>query len=293
MNIIFVCTGNTCRSPMAEAAAKELIPNHSFSSFGIMAYEGAPMSANADYALSLKNIPHGFHSAKNISREDIDKADIILTMSAKHKAALEPYGKDRVFTLKEYCLGKNEDIADPFGGDEEAYVKCLEEIIECITALKEKLPGLQKGEVKMIAVGCDQGGYELKCEIIKHLEEKGLEFKDYGTYSPKSTDYPVYAKKVAEAVAAGEAEKGILVCGTGIGVSIAANKVKGIRCALCGDVFSAKATRAHNDSNILALGGRVVGAGLALEIVDAWLNTEFSHEERHQRRIDLISDMEK
>lgn len=144
----------------------------------------------------------------------------------------------------------------------------------------------------MIALGCDQAGFELKNIIIEHLKENNLEYKDYGTYSEESTDYPIYAKKVALAVQSGDAERGILVCGTGIGVSITANRYKGIRCALCGDVFSAKATREHNDSNILALGGRVVGAGLALEIVDAWLNTEFSHIERHQRRIDMIDDME-
>ncbi len=140
----------------------------------------------------------------------------------------------------------------------------------------------------MIAVGCDHGGFALKKVIIDYLKEKNIEYKDFGTYTEESADYPVYAKKVAEAVLSGEAEKGILICGTGIGVSIAANKYKGIRCALCGDVFSAKATRAHNDSNILALGGRVVGAGLALEITEAWLNTEFSGEERHKRRIDMI-----
>ncbi|MCD8089581.1 MAG: ribose 5-phosphate isomerase B [Clostridiales bacterium] len=142
--------------------------------------------------------------------------------------------------------------------------------------------------MKMIAVGCDQGGFALKGVIIDYLKEKNIEYNDLGTYTEDSVDYPVYAKKVAEAVLSGEAEKGILICGTGIGVSITANRYRGIRCALCGDVFSAKATRAHNDSNVLALGGRVVGAGLAVEIVDAWLNTEFSHEERHQRRIDMM-----
>lgn len=143
----------------------------------------------------------------------------------------------------------------------------------------------------MIAVGCDQGGYALKCEILKFLDEKGVVYEDLGTYDEGSTDYPIYAKKVCESVLSGKAEKGILVCGTGIGVSMAANRYKGIRCALCGDVFSAKATRAHNDSNVLALGGRVLGVGLALEIVDAWLDTEFSNEERHIRRINMLSEL--
>lgn len=142
----------------------------------------------------------------------------------------------------------------------------------------------------MIAIGCDHGGFELKQEVIKHLESRGLQYKDYGCFNTDSVDYPEYAKKVAHAVADKEADKGILICGTGIGISITANKVKGIRCALCSDCFSAQATREHNDANILAMGGRVVGAGLALKIVDTFLDTEFSNDERHIRRISQIED---
>ena len=140
----------------------------------------------------------------------------------------------------------------------------------------------------MIALGCDQGGFQLKQEVIKHLTERGLEFKDYGSYDEQSVDYPEYAKKVAEAILSGECEKGILICGTGIGISIAANRYEGIRAALCTDCFMAEATRLHNDANILALGGRVVGAGLALKMVDTFLDTPFSNEERHIRRINMI-----
>ena len=143
-------------------------------------------------------------------------------------------------------------------------------------------------ENKVIAIGCDHGGFELKQEIIKHLTKKGIDFEDFGCFSEASCDYTDYGKAVAEAVAAGEYEKGILICGTGIGISITANKIKGIRCALCSDCFSAEATREHNDANILALGGRVVGVGLALKIVDTFLNTPFSNEERHIRRISKI-----
>lgn len=140
----------------------------------------------------------------------------------------------------------------------------------------------------MIALGSDHGGFALKQEIIKYLEENRIEYRDFGCYSENSCDYPEYAEKVAHAVVGGGFEKGILICGTGIGVSIAANKVKGIRCALCHDCFSAKATREHNDANVLAMGGRIVGPGLALEIVDIFLHTEFSHDERHMRRISQI-----
>ena len=142
----------------------------------------------------------------------------------------------------------------------------------------------------MIALGCDHGGYELMQEVKKHLEERGLEYKDFGCNSPESADYPVYGKKVAQAIVDGECEKGILICGTGIGISITANKFKGIRAALCTDCFTAEATRLHNDANILAMGGRVVGPGLALKIVDTFLDTPFSGDERHIRRINMIED---
>lgn len=142
----------------------------------------------------------------------------------------------------------------------------------------------------MLALGCDHGGYELMQEVKAHLEERGFEFKDFGCYSTDSVDYPEYAKKVAHAVSDGECELGILICGTGIGISIAANKVKGIRAALCADCFSAAATREHNNANILALGARTTGPGLALKIVDTFLDTPFSNDERHIRRINMIED---
>ena len=142
----------------------------------------------------------------------------------------------------------------------------------------------------MIALGCDHGGFSLKQEVISYLEANNLEFKDYGCFNEEACDYPVYGKKVANAVASGECDKGIIICGTGIGISIAANKVKGIRAALCSDCFSAEATRLHNDANIVAIGARVVGPGLAIKIIDTFLNTEFSGEDRHIQRISLIED---
>lgn len=140
----------------------------------------------------------------------------------------------------------------------------------------------------MIAIGCDHGGYELKQEIIEYLNKNNIEFRDFGCDSTDAVDYPIYARKVANSIVSGECSKGILICGTGIGISISANKVQGIRAALCHDCFSAEATRLHNDANIVALGARVVGPGLAIKIVDTFLNTPFSMEERHIRRIELI-----
>ena len=142
----------------------------------------------------------------------------------------------------------------------------------------------------MIAIGSDHGGFELKEKLMEHLSERGLEYKDFGTYSSASCDYPVYAKAVANAVASGECDRGIIICGTGIGVSMTANKVRGIRAALCGDCFSAEAKRQHNDANVLCMGARVVGEGLALKIADTFLDTPFSNDERHIRRISMIED---
>ena len=143
----------------------------------------------------------------------------------------------------------------------------------------------------MIAIGSDHGGYDLKEKVIAHLKEQGIECKDMGCQDKSSCDYPVYGRAVAKAVAAGECEKGIVICTTGIGISITANKVPGIRCALCADTVSARLTRLHNDANVLAMGAGIVGENLALGIVDTFLDTEFSGEERHQRRINLIEQV--
>ncbi len=144
-----------------------------------------------------------------------------------------------------------------------------------------------------IALGCDHGALELKNALIPHLEALGHEVKDFGTYTMDSCDYPDFAAPAAQAVAAGECDKGIVLCTTGIGVSITANKIPGIRCALLSDVMSARMTREHNDTNMMAIGAGVVGQMLAFEIVDTWLGTEFSHNVRHQRRIDKVMALEK
>ncbi len=144
-----------------------------------------------------------------------------------------------------------------------------------------------------IAIGCDHGALELKNTVKVHLEKRGFEVRDFGTYTAQSCDYPDFASAAARAVASGECDRGIVLCTTGIGVSIAANKIPGIRCALLSDVWSAKMTRLHNDTNMMALGAGVIGPSLALELVDVWLDTPFSGEARHQRRIDKVMDLEK
>ena len=144
-----------------------------------------------------------------------------------------------------------------------------------------------------LSIACDHGALALKNKLVTHLQNKGYEVVDFGTHTLDSCDYPDFAAPAAQAVASGECEKGIVLCTTGIGVSITANKVKGVRCALLSDVMSARMTREHNDTNMMAIGAGVVGEMLALEIVDTWLGTPFSHNERHQRRIDKVMALEK
>ena len=143
-----------------------------------------------------------------------------------------------------------------------------------------------------IAIGCDHGAFALKNKFVAHLEAQGHEVKDFGTYTTSSCDYPDFAGAAAKAVASGECDKGVVLCTTGIGVSISANKIKGIRCALLSDVCSARLTRLHNDTIMMAIGAGIVGENLALEILDTWIGTEFSGEERHQRRIDKMMALE-
>ena len=142
----------------------------------------------------------------------------------------------------------------------------------------------------MIALGSDHGGYDLKCRIIDYLKDNGIEYRDFGCYDKESCDYPDFGKAAARAVAAGECDRGIVICTTGIGISIAANKVPGVRCAVCTNSYLAKMTRLHNDANMLALGGGIIGGNLAVEIVETFLNTEFSQGENHVRRVGKLEE---
>ena len=144
-----------------------------------------------------------------------------------------------------------------------------------------------------VAIGADHGAFDRKAEVIEHLKETGHTVKDFGTYTPDSCDYPAIGKSVAEAVASGEYDRGIVMCTTGIGISIVANKVKGIRCALCSDVTSAKLTRAHNDANMLSMGAGIIGPNLTMDIVDMFMNTPFSNEEKHVRRLSQVAEIDK
>ncbi len=146
-------------------------------------------------------------------------------------------------------------------------------------------------DIRMIAIGCDHAGYELKCEVLKHLDERGIKCVDVGTHSNESVDYPVYAKSLCNLIVNGDVECGILICGTGIGMSMAANKVKGIRAAVCSDEFSAEFTRRHNDANVMCIGARVLAKEKALKLIDIFLDSPFEGG-KHKTRIDMIADIE-
>ena len=290
--IIFVSTNNTCRSFIAESVLRKYLKDAhrrdiQVESKGLVVLFPEPVHTKAADLVRKSGIEIVDFKASQLTQEDVETSDLILTMNDKQKEkVLEDYhGYKEVATINEYANHEGA-VIDPYGMDDEDYEHCFVQI----TQLIHKIWNHKLGGNEMIGIGSDHGGYELKQAVIKHLEEKGHAVKDYGCYSEESCDYPVYAKAVAEGILKDEVKQGILICGTGIGISITANKIKGIRAALCGDTFSARATREHNNANILALGARVTGEGLALDIVDTFLETKFSNDERHIRRINMIED---
>ena len=290
--IIFVSTNNTCLSFIAESVLRKYLKDAhrrdiQVESKGLVVLFPEPVHTKAADLVRKSGIEIIDFKASQLTQEDVETSDLILTMNDKQKEkVLEDYhGYKEVATINEYANDEGA-VIDPYGMDDEDYEHCFVQI----TQLIHKIWNHKLGGNEMIGIGSDHGGYELKQAVIKHLEEKGHAVKDYGCYSEESCDYPVYAKAVAEGILKDEVKQGILICGTGIGISITANKIKGIRAALCGDTFSARATREHNNANILALGARVTGEGLALDIVDTFLETKFSNDERHIRRINMIED---
>ena len=352
--ILFVCTGNTCRSPMAAGLFAKILQEKGMTgieitSAGLGAVDGAPASAEAVEVMRRAGVDLSGHRSRRLTREMVLTADLVLTMTRRQKEAilaLIPEAGEKVFTLQELAgrfagdtgtdaagAGENggrqgaeetkkqgeegmkaqdeegkimqvakgrttreenrqeqEDIPDPFGGDLETYLITARQIERCLLMIADGITG-KNGKRLRIAVASDHAGFSLKEEIARFLAERGYDYHDFGVYSPESVDYPDQAALVARKVAAGEYDRGILICGTGIGVSIAANKIKGIRAALCHDVFSAQMARKHNNSNILALGARVIGVGLALMIVENYLAAEFEGG-RHQKRVEKISQLE-
>ena len=297
--VLFVCTGNTCRSPMAQMILQDFVNKENLQesiiveSAGVSAFTGGKMTDKSKQALEKMDVLVTHFVSKDI-RDVIDEEfSLILTMTESHKKIIiENYcfARDRVFTLSEFA-GEKSDVLDPFGLNQKEYDECAKQIKKYIKKAFDKMSTLNEKKSVDIAIGSDHGGYLLKEAIKKMLEENNISFTDYGTYSCDSVDYPDIAQKVCAAINDGKHNKGILICGTGIGISIAANKINGIRAALCSDVFSAVMSREHNNANVLCLGERVTGVGLASMIVEKWLETNFSGG-RHELRVNKIKALE-
>lgn len=313
--IVFVCTGNTCRSVMAryllEGGLRRRLGENRIpvevDSAGLHSLEGEPATPHTLQVLSELGYDASAHKSKRLTPEDINGADLVLTMTRAHKEAvldMVPAAADKVFTLREYVasatgrgMPAKEDIDDPAGGDEQVYRMCRDEINDEVQALVELLakkygPEKEGRDTKvLVGIGCDHAGYPLKKAVIAYFQEAGIAFRDYGTYSEDPVDYPDFGLQVAQAVARGDCQFGVLICGTGIGMSITANKVRHVRAALCTEPVSARLARQHNDANVLAMGGRLTGPVMAVEIVKAFLATGFEGG-RHKRRLDKISALE-
>lgn len=296
--VLFVCTGNTCRSPLAAAlfdrAIRRMAPGFARAfSAGLGATEGEAASEGTRTVAREIGLDVEGHRAHLLTEADVQAADRVLTMTRDHRDRLLarfPWAQGRVLTLAEYA-GEEGDVADPIGSDLERYrevARRLERLTEA--AARRFLEESGRLAPGVVAVAWDHAGRVLREPVLEAIREAGLRAVELGG-GTEGDDYPDPAMAVARAVAEGRAEFGVLVCGTGIGMSIAANKVAGVRAALCSDPYLAGLARAHNDANVLALGGRVLGPAVAAETVRTFLRTRFEGG-RHARRVDKIVSLE-
>ena len=302
--VLFVCTGNICRSPMAEGLFRHNVRGRSsfeVYSAGVGAMDGQPPSDYAVRALAELGIDISHQRSNSLSAELVSKADYIFGMTHSHVddiTLLYPQAAEKTFLLREFDETLDffeKDISDPIGGSYEVYANCRDQIEQGIASMLNFLDqtsgrsgnsaqGTEKG---IIGLGADHGGLELKEIIKEHLRVLGLKVSDLGTHSKESTDYPDYGRAVAQLVADRQVDFGILVCTTGVGMSIAANKVPGVRAALVFDEKTARMAREHNDANVMCLAGRTTPAQLAKKMVDAFLQSRFEGG-RHERRVRKI-----
>src|SRR5438477_5598804 len=302
--ILFVCTGNICRSPMAEGLFRQAVKGRNdfrVISAGVGAVEGMPPSEHAVHALKELGIDISRQRSRMLTADVVHEADFIFGMTHSHVDAvtlLYPQAAEKTFLLREFdeTLDNYEaDISDPIGGSYETYVACRDQIEQGIVGMVrfiEQTSGAPLGRLSSpsrttVAIGADHGGYELKEQLRYYLQKKGLAVTDFGANSGVSTDYPDYAQAVARSVAEHQHNFGLLICTSGIGMSIAANKVPGVRAALVWDDQSAQMARQHNDANVLCLAGKGTDPDLAKRIVDAFLSASFEGG-RHERRLNKI-----
>ena len=347
--VLVVCSGNTCRSPMAAAYLQQALAEAGAAgvrveSAGLHAVPGVPAAAEAREAVARDGLSLAAHRSRALDEATATGADLILAMTRAQAEELRqrfPAVADRVALWREWAAGTplaDPDVADPFGqglGDYQMLARQLRREAAMAarriaaaggtrhedggaappaaaggtpapdsgtdTKTKEERPMDRAdaagaavpaaGRPLRVAIGSDHAGFDLKRDLIAFMEERGIQVIDVGTHSRESCDYPDYARAACAKVVEGEADRAVLICGTGIGMAIAANKMPGIRAACCTEPYSARLTRQDNDSNVLTLGARVVGAGMAREILATWLETPFAGG-RHQRRIDKITHME-
>ncbi len=299
--VLFVCTGNICRSPMAEGIFRQAVQgrgNYRVVSAGLGAMDGQPPSAHAVRATRELEIDISNQRSRMLTPELVQQADYIFGMTHSHVDTvmmLYPQAAEKTFLLREFdeTLDTFEkDISDPIGGSYEIYANCRDQIEQGIVSILRFLDhadgaGMAGGRVVAVAIGSDHAGYGLKEALKQHLEQRGLTIADFGTNSTESTDYPDYAQAVSVAVANGQAQFGVLVCTTGIGMSMSANKVPGIRAALVADEETAVITRQHNDANVVCIAAKSTPPELAEKIVDSFLDAKFQGG-RHERRVNKM-----
>src|SRR5215467_1152167 len=300
--VLFICTGNVCRSPMAEGIFRAAVRDrgdYRVISAGLGAADGQPPSSYAVEAVKELGIDISHQRSRMLTPDLVQQADFIFGMTHSHidtVMMLFPFAAEKTFLLREFdeTLDQFEkDISDPIGGSYDVYLNCRDQIEQGIVSLlrfieqRQLTSGPSTGKVATVALGADHGGFALKEALKQHLEKRGISVADFGAGSVEPSDYTDFAHAVAQSVAHRRAEFGVLICTTGVGMSIAANKVPGVRAALVNDEDTAILARQHNNANVLCLAGKITPPDSASRILEAFLNAQFEGG-RHERRIDKM-----